>query len=150
MHHHTELSFVDEFRWVSHLHCLKKRMTERCSYLVHVASRAANFTLLLRRRVAFLHSTATCRPLFKPSVSLLSTYRQSSCGSNCYRTFKVLIWFSLIWTVLWNYRGKGGTLNECARSHGPQNSVRLSATDISVCCAVTIRSFIAWFSVTCL
>ena len=34
---------------------------------------AAVFTLLLRRRVASLHHTATCRPLFKPSVSLLST-----------------------------------------------------------------------------
>ena len=52
---------------------LKKRMTERCSSLVHVASGASIFTLLLRRRVAFLHRTATCRPLFKPSVSLLST-----------------------------------------------------------------------------
>jgi len=52
---------------------LKKRMTERCSSLVHVVSGDAFFTLLLRRRVAFLHHTATCRPLFKPSVSLLST-----------------------------------------------------------------------------
>ena len=53
----------------------KKRMTERCSSLVHVASGAAIFTLLLRRRVAFLHLTTTCRPLFKPWVSLLSTYK---------------------------------------------------------------------------
>ena len=74
MHHHTELSFVDEFRWVSTLH-YKKRMTERCSSLVHVASGAVIFTLLLRRGVAFLHRTATCRPLFKPWVSLLSTYK---------------------------------------------------------------------------
>jgi hypothetical protein len=44
-----------------------------CSSLVHVASGAAIFTLLLRRRVLFLHRTATCLPLFKPSVSLLST-----------------------------------------------------------------------------
>ena len=50
---------------------LKKRMTERRSSLVHFASGAATFTLLLRRRVAFLHRTATCRPLFKPPVSLL-------------------------------------------------------------------------------
>ena len=41
---------------------LKKRMTERCSSLVQVASGAAIFTLLLRRRVAFLHRTATCQP----------------------------------------------------------------------------------------
>jgi hypothetical protein len=54
---------------------LKKRMTECCSSLVHVASAAAIFTLLLRRRVAFLHRTATCLPLLKPSISLLSTYK---------------------------------------------------------------------------
>jgi hypothetical protein len=35
-------------------------------FLVHVASGAAMFTLLLRRRVVFLHHTAICRPLFKP------------------------------------------------------------------------------------
>ena len=75
MHHHTELSFVDEFRWVSTLH-YKKRMTERCSSLVHVANLAAIFTLLLRRRVTFLYRTATCRPLLKPRASLLSAYKK--------------------------------------------------------------------------
>ena len=54
---------------------LKKRMTERCSSLVHDANGAAIFTLLLRRRVAFPHRTTTCRPLFKPSVSLLWNYK---------------------------------------------------------------------------
>jgi len=54
---------------------LKNQMTERSSSLVHVASGAANFTLLLRRHVVFLHRTATCRPLFKPWVSLLSNYK---------------------------------------------------------------------------
>ena len=67
MHHHTERSFVDEFRWVSTLHYLKKN-DRSSSSLVHVASGAAIFTLLVRRRVAFLHRTATCRPLFKPRV----------------------------------------------------------------------------------
>ena len=65
-------------RWISMgftLSLLKKRMSESCSSLVHVASEAASFTLLLRRRVAVLHRTATCRPLFKPWVSLLSTYK---------------------------------------------------------------------------
>jgi len=56
-----------------------------------VASGAATFTLLLRRRVAFLHRTATCRPLLKPSVPLLSTYKTISCVYNFYRTFKVSI-----------------------------------------------------------
>jgi hypothetical protein len=41
------------------LSVFKKRM-------VHIASGAAIFTLLLRRRVAFLHHTATCQPFFKP------------------------------------------------------------------------------------
>ena len=55
---------------------LKKWMTERCSSLVHVAGGAASFTLQLRRRVVFLHRTATCRPLFKPWVSLLPTHKK--------------------------------------------------------------------------
>jgi len=42
---------------------------------VYVASGATISTLLLRRRVAFLHRTATCRPLFKPRVSLFSTFK---------------------------------------------------------------------------
>jgi len=54
---------------------LKKRMTERCSFLAHVARRAAIFTLLLRRHVTFLHCTATCQPLFNPWVPLLSVYK---------------------------------------------------------------------------
>jgi len=48
----------------------KKRMTEHCSFLVHDASGAAIFTLMLCRRVAFLHCTATCWPLFKPVADL--------------------------------------------------------------------------------
>jgi len=44
---------------------LKKWMTERFSSLVHFAKGAAIFTVLLRHRVAFLHRTATCQPLFK-------------------------------------------------------------------------------------
>ena len=56
---------------------LKNRMTERCSFLVHVASGAAIFTPLLRRLIEFLHRTATCRPLFKPWAWFLSTYKTS-------------------------------------------------------------------------
>ena len=84
-------------RWISMgftASLLKKLMTERCSSLVHVASGAASFTLLLHRRVAFLHHTATCRPLFKPSVSLLSTWNFS-------RTFKIFIWiFHVSWKMV--------------------------------------------------
>ena len=42
---------------------LKKQMTECCSSLVHVASVATVFTLLLRRRVAFLHLLATLQTM---------------------------------------------------------------------------------------
>jgi len=59
---------------------LKKRKTGRCSSLVHVASGATTFTLLLRRRVAFLHHAATCQPPYKPSASLLSTYKTIELG----------------------------------------------------------------------
>ena len=75
---------------------LKKRMTECCSSLVHVANGAAIFTLLLRCPVALLHRTAICRPLFKLWVSLLSTYKTIELFSNFYRTFKVFIWLSLV------------------------------------------------------
>jgi hypothetical protein len=64
----------------------------RCSSLAPVASRAAVFTLLLRRRVAFLHCTATCQKLFKSWVTLLP----SGCVSNFYCTFKVFNWISLV------------------------------------------------------
>ena len=53
-----------------------QKTTERCSSLVHVANEAAIFTLFLRHRVVFLHCTVTCRPLFKPWISLLPTYRK--------------------------------------------------------------------------
>jgi hypothetical protein len=46
-----------------------------CSFLVHVVSVAAVFTLLCHR-IAFLHCTATCRQLFRPWVTLLPTYRK--------------------------------------------------------------------------
>jgi hypothetical protein len=48
----------------------------RRSSSVLVASGAAVFTLLLRRHLALLHRTATCRQLFKPWVTLLPTYRK--------------------------------------------------------------------------
>ena len=53
----------------------RKRVTESSSSLVHVASGAVIFTLLLLRRVAFLRRTATCRPLFKPRVANLQDNR---------------------------------------------------------------------------
>ena len=49
--------------------------------------------------------TATCRPLFKRSVSLLKLTRQSSCGSNFDRTSTVFIWLSPV--ILINLGCKG-------------------------------------------
>ena len=77
---HASLYWTFIRRWISmgftpSLLKKKKLMTERCSSLVHVVSGATIFTLLLRHRVAFLHRTAACQPLFKPWVSLLSTYK---------------------------------------------------------------------------
>lgn len=40
------------------------------NFKLHVVRGATIFTLLLRRHVAFLHFTATCRPLFKTWVKL--------------------------------------------------------------------------------
>jgi len=58
-------------------HCCELKRQSSCesneNLNVRVANGAVIFTLLLRRRVAFLHRTATCRPIFKLSVSLLST-----------------------------------------------------------------------------
>jgi hypothetical protein len=54
----------------------KKRMTERCSSLVHVAIGDAIFTLLLRRRVAYHRCQLT---------------GQSSGVANFYHTFKFFI-----------------------------------------------------------
>jgi len=54
---------------------LKKRTTDAVLVWCMLQAGPPYFTLLLRRRVAFLHHTATCRPLFKPWVSLLPTYK---------------------------------------------------------------------------
>jgi hypothetical protein len=87
MLHHTEISFVDEFQWVSPLHYSKKRMTERCSLLVHVASGAAIFTLLLRRLVAF-HMSATLQTMSITVVNLQD-------NRAVFRIFIALLKFSL-------------------------------------------------------
>ena len=96
---HTSPYWTFIRRWISMGFApslLKETDNRTLFFLFHGASGAATYTILLRRRVAFLHRTAICRSLFKPSVSLLSTYRQSSCVSNCCRTCKVFIWLSLV------------------------------------------------------
>jgi len=80
---------------------------------LHVASEAAKFTLLLRRLVGVLHRTATCRPLLKPWVSLLSTYYRA-----VFRIFIALLRFSVdssviilkqVWTVFWSLLHSGNS-----------------------------------------
>ena len=75
---------------------LKKQMTERCSSLVHVASGANIFTLLLRRR---LRSCIVLLPVGHSSnhqYHCCPLTRQSSYVSNFHRTFKVFVWLSLV------------------------------------------------------
>jgi hypothetical protein len=62
------------FRFTS-LSLIKKRITERCSYFVHVRSGAAIFKPALWWRSACLHYTATYRILFIALVTCLPTYR---------------------------------------------------------------------------
>jgi len=66
-------------RWISMvapLHYLKYGWHNAVLLWCMLQVGATIFTLLLCRRVAFLHCTANCRPLFKPWVSLLSTYKK--------------------------------------------------------------------------
>ena len=54
---------------------LKKRMTEPLFFFGVCCKRGRHLNVLLCCHVKFLHHTATCQPLFKPWVSLLSTYK---------------------------------------------------------------------------
>ena len=77
---------------------LRKRVIERFSSLMHVASGAAIFTLLLRRRVAFLHALPPVNHSSNHEYHCCQPTKQSSCVSNFYRTVKVFIWFSLVYS----------------------------------------------------
>jgi len=100
MHHGTELSFIDEFRCVSPLHYLKKRMTDAVLlwWMLQVGLPSLHYYC-----VVMLHSC-----IVLPSVGHSSNHeyhccqltRQSSCVSNSYRTLKVFIWLSLILNIL--------------------------------------------------
>ena len=110
--------------------------TERCSSLVHVASGAALFTLLLRRRVAFLHRTATCRPLFKPWVSLLWTYKTIDLCFEFYRIFKVSIWLSPSYLQVYCRRSR--IPDVCIHFHHNQHTTCIEAYD-KVRCWVILK-----------
>jgi len=67
---------------------LKKRKTERCSLLVHVASRAAFFTLLLRCRGTFLHLNLSVT-LQAMSITVVNLQDNRA----VFRIFIALLWF---------------------------------------------------------
>ena len=98
MHHHTKLSFVDKFRWVSALHYLKNGWQN--AVLRWCMLQAGPPTLHYYCAVV-LHSC-----ILLPHVGHSSNHeyqcwqltRQSSCVSNFYRTFKVFNWLFLILT----------------------------------------------------
>jgi hypothetical protein len=100
MHHHTELSFVDEFRWVSPLQYLKNAMTKRSSFWCML--QAGPPTLHYYYFAVVLHSR-----IILPSVGHSSYHeyhycqltRQTSCFLNFYCTFNVFIWISLVFVV---------------------------------------------------
>ena len=99
MHHHTELSFIDEFRWVSTLYYLKNgRQNAVLPWFMLQAGPPA----LQYYCVVVLHSCILLTPVGHSSnreyhCCLLT--RQSSCVSNFYRTFNVFIWLSLHLTL---------------------------------------------------
>ena len=76
---------------------LKKRMTESCSSLVHVASGPPS--------LHYYCAVALQSCIVLPPVGHSSNHEyhccqstwQSSCVSNFHRTFKVFIWLSLVW-----------------------------------------------------
>jgi len=95
MHHHTELSFIDEFRWVSPLH-----------YLKNLWQNAVLLWCMLQAEPPFshyycavvLHSWIVLPPVGHSSnhqYHCCQLTRQWICVSNFYRIFKVFIWISL-------------------------------------------------------
>jgi len=96
MHHHTELSFVNEFRWNSPLHYLKNGWQNA---VLRWCMLQAGPPSLHYYCTVVLHSC-----ILLPYVGHSSNHeyhcckltRQSICVSNFYRTFKVFIWLSLV------------------------------------------------------
>jgi len=95
MHHHTELSFVDEFWWVSPIHYLNgwQNAVLRWCMLQAVPPYLHYYCAVV------LHS-CTLLPHVDPSSNheyhCCQLTRQSSCVSNFYRTFYFFIWLSLV------------------------------------------------------
>ena len=98
MHHHTEHSFVDEFRWVSTLHYLKNEWQNAVPLwcMLQAGPPFLNYCCAV-----MLHSC-----IILPSVSHSSNHKYHCCQltgqlsgvPNFYRTFKIFIWLSLVVT----------------------------------------------------
>ena len=96
MHHRTELSFVDEFRWVSPLHYSKNGWQN--AVLLWCMLQVGPPTLHHYCAIV-LHSCIVLPPVGNSSsheYHCCQLTRQSSCVSNFYRTFKVFVWLSLL------------------------------------------------------
>jgi len=100
MHHRTELSFVDKFRWVSPLHYLKRG--DRTLFF---------FWCMLQEWAPCLHyhcAVVLHSCIVLPAVGHSSKHeyhcchltRQLSCVSNFYRTFRVFHWLFLVCLTL--------------------------------------------------
>ena len=86
MHHHTELSFVDEFRWVSRLHYLKNgwQNVVLCCCMLQAGLPSLHYYCTV-----VLHSCILLTPVGHSSnheYHCCQLTRQSSCVSNCYCT----------------------------------------------------------------
>jgi len=100
MHHHTELSFVDEFRWVSPFRYLKNGWHN--AVLLWCMLLAGPPSLHYYCDVV-LHSCTVLSPVSHSSnhqYHRCQLKRQSSCVSNFYRTFQVFLRLSLVCLTL--------------------------------------------------
>ena len=93
---HTERSFVDEFRWISPLHCLKNRW-QTVFFFGECCKRGRHF--YTTTAPSCLHSCIVLPPVGHSSnheYHCCQLTIQWSCVSNFYRTFKISIFLSLV------------------------------------------------------
>jgi len=98
MHHHTELPFVDEFRWVSPFPYLKNGWQNAVLLWCMLQEWPPSLHYYC---AVVLHSCTLLPPVGHSSnhqYHYCQLTRQSSCVSNFYRTFKVFIWLSLVYS----------------------------------------------------
>jgi hypothetical protein len=93
MHHHTELSFIDEFRWVLPLYYLKKRW---CMLQAGPPSLHYFCAVMLHSCIILTHVGHSSKQEYR----CCQLTRHLSCVPNFYRTFKVFIGLSLVnWSI---------------------------------------------------